>query len=173
MGDLDSGWDAVEGSRVLGLEVDGPPTALEIVVSTVARRAPHAIVAVSMMGGDPPPWWVLDLLVANHVNVGLDLRDVRWHDDQGLWWTGPDGPTLLPLRIEAAAGAASSAKVLALASGTVRDSPVGRWLSKVGADEIRPARGMWDKVLCAQYAAMASDHLDRRVKPCSADDPFA
>lgn len=145
---------------VVTFPIDGPSGAVELAVAGLFRTRKATIAAPSTPGGEPTAWWVLDLL-ARYTTPAVDVRAVRWLDEDGLWWTHPTGPVHLPLVVEGRASSMNAAQVLHVAEAVRPAEPVTVWLA-AASTERHPTAGEWSTLLCARYLSMALEHLDRR-----------
>jgi hypothetical protein len=145
---------------VVTLPIDGPVGAVELAVAGLFRTPRATIAAPSNPNGEPTGWWVLDLL-ARYTTPAVDVRAVRWLDEEGLWWTHPTGPVHLPLVVTGHASSMTAARVLHVAEAVRPSEPVTDWLAAASADA-RPTAVEWEALLCARYLSMALEHIERR-----------
>ncbi len=141
--------------------VDGPLRVLALVMERRPQRPQLVPLALAPGGDSPLGWEVLDLAARRHETPALDLRPIRWHGAEGLWWTNGDGPVHLPLPVDTPRGAAATAAVLLATSNLAAESPLRRWLDHERTHHASDGRA-WDVALCAGYLTAALTHLGRR-----------
>jgi hypothetical protein len=151
-------WDGRASDRVVTFPIDGPMGAVELAVAGLFDRQGATIAAPSTPGAAPTAWWVLDLL-ARYTTPAVDLRGVRWTDDDGIWWTHPTGPLHLPLVVDIADASTTVARVLRVAEAVRPNEPVTAWLDAVAAGTLFPTAAGWGALLCARYLSLAADHV--------------
>lgn len=140
------------------LRVDGPLRVLALVMERRCHHPPHVPIALAPGDDSPLGWGVLDLAARHQAPPALDLRAIRWHRADGLWWANGDGPVHLPLPVDTPRGAAATAAVLLATAGLALESPLRRWLDAERTN--RSTDGCaWDRALCAGYVTAALAYL--------------